>query len=307
MCMVHVQASIDQKLAHIESVLSAAEAAGFIYNQAYKDLRTYDVSRTMEKDWNSTTLLYYHSPDRDRDARLEDSYVIFTKLSPEPHTIKSHRREHTKSASAHRRLEEVYRHRGAVAYADYTARTAALEAMGEVITRWEPICERLNALKDKVKKGMKPSETPRTTPARTLDHTGTCACGKNVKLTGGKLYDHGFTILPGWRAGNCIGVGHEPIEVSTDCLQAFLTAYQDKVARNEEALASDPKQLRDTWSQRKRYTPAELVSEGDPKWERVRRYWENELRGQISILTPQIERLKVRITEWTPQPLPDQI
>lgn len=96
-------------------------------------------------------------------------------------------------------------------------------AMLELLNEFAPIMEGVKVAKARVIKGRKPSTTPRTTPERTIENTGTCGCcGKNVKLDHGKLVAHGYTIKYGFQSGNCFGVGYEPVEVSNKAIVAYL-------------------------------------------------------------------------------------
>ena len=100
-----------------------------------------------------------------------------------------------------------------------------------------PMCELILSLKGRAVKTRKPSSKVNPN-ARTLENTGTCGCcGKNVKMKGGKLVDHGFE-LHGWggRTSGCFGVGYEPVEVSPKGMVeylAFLEATLERL-RSEE-------------------------------------------------------------------------
>jgi len=103
--------------------------------------------------------------------------------------------------------------------------------------------ESVKAAKGRIVKGRKPSTTPRTTPERTIENTGTCGCcGKNVKMdSNGRLVAHGYTIKYGFQSGNCFGVGYEPVEVSDLAIINYsevLSDYRDdlvaRAAKTEE-------------------------------------------------------------------------
>ena len=109
-----------------------------------------------------------------------------------------------------------------------------LTAMVLFLSDWEDAAAALAAAKKDVIKGRKPSTTPRKTPMRTLENTGTCpVCGKNVKMLGGRMVDHGFTLQYGFRNGNCSGVNKDPWELSPQGKIDFiagLTAFRAEVA-----------------------------------------------------------------------------
>jgi len=118
-------------------------------------------------------------------------------------------------------------------------------AMLELLNEFAPIMENAKAAKARVIKGRKPSATPRTTPERTIENTGTCGCcGKNVKMGGGRLVAHGYTIKYGFQSGNCFGVGYEPVEVSNKAIVAYLEVlndYRDELESSLEGLDEDNK------------------------------------------------------------------
>lgn len=119
------------------------------------------------------------------------------------------------------------------AAADHPCRDAMLELLNE----FAPIMEGVKAAKGRVIKGRKPSTTPRTTPERTIENTGTCGCcGKNVKLDNGHLVAHGYTIKYGFQSGNCFGVGYKPVEVSKKAIVAYLEVLNDYCDELEDSL-----------------------------------------------------------------------
>jgi hypothetical protein len=98
---------------------------------------------------------------------------------------------------------------------DTATRTPYVMAVEDMIAEWKPVGASLKTLKTMVVKGRKPSDTPRMTPERTIENTGTCpVCTRNIKLDGGRMVSHGYNIQYGYQSGNCFGVGHLPIEVS---------------------------------------------------------------------------------------------
>jgi len=120
------------------------------------------------------------------------------------------------------------------------------DAMLELLNEFAPIMESVKAAKARIVKGRKPSATPRTTPERTIENTGTCGCcGKNVKIdsTGG-LVAHGYTIKYGFQSGNCFGVGYEPVEVSSKVIVNYLevlNSYRDDLVASLADLDEDMK------------------------------------------------------------------
>lgn len=153
----------------------------------------------------------------------------------------------------------------------------ALEAYRS-IGYYAPICAKFVAAKARVVKARKPSTTPRKTPARTLDNTGTCACcGTNVKLARGVIVAHGYTIRWGFQSGSCFGVGYRPIEVSDEGLRAALSGYERTLGF------------------------ARLSLEYNALTRRERRELESRVNGAANA----VKHYEAKIKEWAPRALPD--
>ncbi len=114
-----------------------------------------------------------------------------------------------------------------------------IDAIKRVLNEWEEASALVKSAKGDVIKGRKPvADSDRKTKIRTIENTGTCpCCGKNVKINGGKMVDHGFTLYYGWRNGNCFGVGRKPWEVSLQGRIDYITAlivHRAKVAEGDD-------------------------------------------------------------------------
>lgn len=163
-------------------------------------------------------------------------------------------------------------------------RTEFVAAVEVLVAEWKPVSDNLKALKPMVVKGRKPSETPRMTPERTLENTGTCSvCGRNVKLRDGKIVDHGFALRFGFRNGMCPGVGFDPIEVSPEGLHA----YQDLLVRTKQCHEGTLAAVDSITDVRKRVT-VRMNAEQMVRW-----------------LEKDIEDVTYRIIDWKASPLPD--
>lgn len=182
---------------------------------------------------------------------------------------------------------------------------AQIEAADAFLAEMEPIAHRLIALKDKVVKGRKPSETPRDTPERTLEDTGTCAvCGKNVKMERGtKMYHHGFELKWNSRWGTCIGVGCDPIEISTEGLVKYKAALEQNLTSKQNYQARLPEI---TSLMVDAHPKPRTVQKGDPDWQRVYEAEGRQVEWEIKSISEALVRTKRRIAEWTPQPLPEE-
>ena len=182
---------------------------------------------------------------------------------------------------------------GLVAKADDTPVRAAALAL---IAEWKPVADAIKTVKANVIKGRKPSTTPRMTPERTIENTGTCAiCGKNVKLKDGKVVNHGYTVRYGFFEGGCFGVGYEPIETSPAALHDYMSAlvgHKDRIIglNNDESIAFIIAKM-DEKTRAKRASQPDAIKAG----------FERDLR----MLTADIEMFGKMINEWTARPLPD--
>lgn len=165
-----------------------------------------------------------------------------------------------------------------------TASPAFLNALGafwDVSVQFTPVCEKFLRAKPLVIKSRKPSDRPRSTPERTIDNTGTCSCcGQNVKLDGGKIVMHGYTIRYGYQSGRCAGVGHPPIEVSPDGAKAYLSGLRSYETRQKAALKD-----------------AALAGETG------KRIW--ALESTLRSLKIDIRHFTSIVTDWAPKALPD--
>lgn len=173
-----------------------------IYNSDYVETKT-ALNRTLEQAKAAASAVYLAIPYEDRRTDELSAQYYGTIY---PHTLPGWLKKLPKTASpTHAAALEAYRALGA-----YSA-----------------ICAKFVAAKTRVVKARKPSTVARKTPARTLDNTGTCACcDQNVKLAGGGIVPHGYTIRWGFQSGGCFGVGYRPIEVSDEGLRAALQAYE---------------------------------------------------------------------------------
>ena len=169
-----------------------------------------------------------------------------------------------------------------------------VQAAREYLELVRPVIEKLVIIKGLVVKGRKPSETPRLTPERTLENTGTCSvCGRNAKLkVWGKIVDHGYTIQYGFQSGNCYGVGYDPIEVSPEGAKAYLKAL---TAHKVSLVESLPKavDLAATADQIESIRERRLVINAPHSIER-----------DIRHVTSDIATFTKIVSEWVATPLP---
>lgn len=189
----------------IETILDSNEA---LYNVDYVEIKS-ALNSALEKAKAAASAEYLkvvHQPQHFRTTELQDQYygIVY------PHTLPGWLKKLPKLASP--------------------AFAAALEAY-RALEAFAPVCAKFVAAKTRVLKARKPSTTPRATPARTIDNTGTCACcGQNVKLDGGRIVNHGYTIRWGFQSGQCFGVGFRPIEVSDEGLRAAVQGFENSLA-----------------------------------------------------------------------------
>lgn len=165
---------------------------------------------------------------------------------------------------------------------------AALADIIAVHATAKGVWELLKALKPYVIKGRKPSENPRKTPPRTIEHTGTCAvCGWNIKMEAdGGLYHHGFNIRWGFRSGKCPGVGYPAWEVSAKGAIAYLNLMEDWLPKKLAMLAGLPKE--------------------DGLDDREARAHRRQLESEISQLRYSIKSFTEKLKGWKLEPLPEE-
>jgi|GEM_PF-3096246 len=226
-----------------------------LYNVDFVELKS-RLNSLLEKAKGAASVEYLkviHQPEHFHSDELQDQYygTIY------PHTLAGWTKKLPKTASG--------------------PFLNALGAFWDVSVQFTPVCEKFLKAKLLVVKTRKPSERPRTTPERTLDNTGTCACcSQNVKLDRGLIVMHGYTIRWGYQSGQCFGVGYLPIEVSDKGLRAALQGFENSLAA------------------------ARLALEYNPCTRRERA----ELEGRIGGLKSAIAHYAAAIKVWAPRPLP---
>ena len=71
-------------------------------------------------------------------------------------------------------------------------------------------------------------------------NTGTCpACDRVMKLKGGLIVNHGFTVREGVRIGQCPGVGQKPWEVSPEGRIHHIKELKDHRTRLQQSDTKD--------------------------------------------------------------------
>lgn len=112
---------------------------------------------------------------------------------------------------------------------------------------------------------------------KTTRFLGTCAaCGREIKVRGGKLVHHGYE-RPGYGyiEGDCFGVHYEPHETSPKCAEDCLVSERKRLAGLEEALAGleGRTELQHRFS-RRRVEDVVTVRQGDERvWNEEHRTW----------------------------------
>lgn len=273
--MTNLNELFDHPRIDILEMIDSAIEAGIIYNVDFKDLKD-AANRKLEAGYRAAVVQPYLEGLHNRGEEIspEMSEALYYSGYPQIHTLNARDKGITK-------LEKTE--------GDHWMTKAAREYLELV----RPVIVNLNIVKGLVVKGRKPSDTPRKTPERTLENTGTCAvCGRNVKLKGGKIVDHGYTIRYGFQQGNCAGVGYDPIEISPKGAEAYLNALEHYKVAQEEALpvaieaAKTANLIEDIRERREVYnTPSRIES-------------------QIRYVTKDIELFTNIIANWEAKPLP---
>ena len=242
-------------LANILDILTAE----VIYNVDFEETKG-RLNRLIEKRHDEVQKLYLALIHADSNGRqIGDEFLTNVYYGhPMAHTMKAFVKRIPKSVPA--RAQHI------------------VDACHALVAEFTPACEALAAAKTRVIKARKPSGKVFATPERTIDNTGTCACcGMNVKLNGGKIVAHGYTIRWGFQSGNCFGVGYKPIEVSNEGLVAMVTSLENTISHLSQTLE---------------YGCLSRLN---------RQQMQIELSGCRSMLA----RTLKAIAEWKAQPLPD--
>lgn len=191
------------------------------------------------------------------------------------------------------------------------AQIAAVAAVKAFLARWEPVCEKFLTLKPLIVKGRTPSENPRAVPERTLDHTGTCGiCGRNIKMRGKTLVDHGYTKGYGFRNGICFGAHFQPIEVSPEVLQAYLDYCQKRLASLPGIIQTEKEALTKLETEFKTIPGATSVKTLDPVVVALRKKMSTTkfrvmtFTSELNALPGVIAETQQSIENWKPRPLP---
>lgn len=268
--------------AELNANLDACIARGAIFNVDFQDWKSYAATRTLEDEIAEVTnRLYLNTP---RETQVEsDNELYWAKVGISIMTFPS------------KKLVKALE-----------TKTAYAKGIAEVVDRWTPVAEKFRTLKPMIVMGRKPAETPRQTPVRTLENTGTCSCcGMNVKLKAGKIVAHGFTIRYGWQQGICFGRGYDPIEVSPEgavAYHAMLTKMLERVVAGRANLIT----TRPNLEIRDRYTAqvTATLRDGDEKYQALLDNRVRALDNQEREITYEIGHFAKKIDTWTPGVLP---
>jgi hypothetical protein len=191
------------------------------------------------------------------------------------------------------------------------AQVAAVAAVKAFLARWEPLCEKFLSLKPLIVKGRTPNENPRSVPERTIENTGTCGiCGRNIKMRGKMLVDHGYTKGYGFRNGICFGAHFQPIETSPEVLQAYLDFCTKRLASMPAAIRAEQDYLTKLETEFKAIPGASSVKTLDPTVVALRKKM-GDCKFRIMSLTSEqnalpgvITETQQRIKQWKQKPLP---
>ncbi len=268
--MTDLNEIFDHPRIDILGVIDATIEYGVIYNVDYKEVKD-AANRKLEEGYRAAVVDKYLAVDYDtRMAYPEGVSNLYYSAYPQAHTLKARDNQIIKAEKE---------------YGDHWMVQAAREYLELV----RPVIEKLVIIKGLVVKGRKPSTTPRQTPERTIENTGTCSvCGRNVKMKDNKIVDHGYTVKYGFQSGNCSGVGYDPIEISPKGAVAYIKSLENFKATQEATLP-------------KAFEAARASAYGDWKVRNAPRQIETSIRH----VTLDIEMFTKIIDTWEAKPLPD--
>ncbi len=268
--------------ADLNAALDACIAAGAIYNVDFQDWKSYAATRTLEDELAAVTdRLYLSTPHTEQIE--SDNEIYWAKVGISIMTFPS--KKLVKSLET---------------------KTAYANGIQEVVDRWTPVAEKFRTLKSMIVMGRKPAETPRKTPERTLENTGTCSCcGMNVKLKDGKIVQHGFTIRYGWQQGICFGRGYDPIEVSPEGAVAYNAMLAKVLVRVNEGMTNlvtnrPAIEIRDHYTAKVTAT----LTDGHANYQRVLEGRVREMEAEVRQIEYEIGLFTKKIATWTPGVLP---
>lgn len=272
-------------------LLEPAAKAKHIWNARYVDAkfcisRAYSDERMALRDRNG-------APDH-KDPRWNAWWALHDAVPYELlhlHTIQ-------------RKLAEAVKRTGADLTDPLLAETHAKILRFEA--RWTPILELVRETKGYVVKGREPSTSPRKTPERTLDHTGSCSCcARNIKYDDeGRIVDHGYQVAYNSRHGRCFGVGYPPFEVSAAGAEAFHEHLVDRGRRLADELVNLESGNVPAITDFSMRTPR-TYAQGEEGYDRTLRSRIAETKGQIRQNAGMQSMFGRKIAAWAPAPLPD--
>lgn len=278
MPMTDLNALFDHTRIDILGMIDSAIEAGIIYNVDYKSVKD-AANRKLEEGYRAAVVDKYLAIDHEiRHAYPELVGDLYYSSYPQAHTLKARDNQIIKAEKEH---------------GDHWMVQAAREYLELV----RPVIEKLVIIKGLVVKGRKPSTTPRQTPERTIENTGTCSvCARNVKMKDNKIVDHGYTIKYGFQSGNCAGVGYDPIEISYKGTLAYVRTLEAYKVAQEDALP-------------KAKTAAAVLADTqkafeDSREERAVRNAPHSIETNIRYAGKDIEWFTKIIAEWEAKALP---
>jgi len=190
-----------------------------------------------------------------------------------------------------------------------TSKSQLSTALAALVNRWGYAADLLQQAKPLVKKGRKPADNPCLGKMRTLDNTGTCACcGRNVKLSGQRIVDHGYTIpwAYGGRMGSCWGVHYLALEVSDEGLHAALRAYEGHLQRAEKHLAGISNGTVPVvgYSRINGARVEVALDDAHPNYKSAKQYMIQRVRADIKASGVRVNELRQDVATWKPTRLP---
>ena len=136
-------------------------------------------------------------------------------------------------------------------------------------------------------------------------HVGFCpCCGKNFKVVGGLLVDHGYKRPgKGYLEGGCIGVGHKPHETSPELAKRYmkmLAGQKEKVKASLVALPRSTSLVRSQRGEKVTLTRGECP---ERVWDHVYGLVERGLQAEIQLLSTEMKRVDSLVKTWERKPL----
>lgn len=149
---------------------------------------------------------------------------------------------------------------------------------------------------------------------RSMDNTGICGvCMQNVKLAGGRIMRHGWSVQGqrgwgqygnSWHTGPCMGFGYAPWEISPLAAEAYLKRLESDEPRMKDhlrRLQAEPDEIVNPYEYDRKHRPK--ILKGDKDYEPRLKHLIRAQEDQLRMNGIEIADVRKRLSTWAPKPL----